>query len=65
MGACYVQSVPGPIVGAGLPGLVAACLTMLGIRRYWNKRQFGTAYLAGPTTTVVALIHGHPFGACP
>ena len=34
--------VPGPIVGAGLPGLVAACCTMLGIRRF-RRRQFGTA----------------------
>jgi hypothetical protein len=38
-----VNPVPGPIVGAGIPGLIAACMTMLGIRRYRNKRLFGTA----------------------
>jgi hypothetical protein len=37
-----VNPVPGPIVGAGIPGLVAACLTMLGIRRYRQRRFFGT-----------------------
>ena len=27
------QAVPGPIVGAGLPGLVAGCVTLLGLAR--------------------------------
>jgi hypothetical protein len=34
-----VQAVPGPLVGAGLPGLVAGCLTMLGLAR-WRRRQY-------------------------
>jgi hypothetical protein len=33
-------AVPGPIVGAGLPGLVAGCMTMLGLGR-WRKRRNG------------------------
>jgi hypothetical protein len=31
--------VPGPIVGAGLPGLLAACCGMVGLNRYRRKRQ--------------------------
>ena len=30
-------AVPGPMVGAGLPGLVAACMTMLGFN--WRRRR--------------------------
>jgi hypothetical protein len=33
-------AVPGPVVGAGIPGLVAACLTMLGLRN-WRRRRHG------------------------
>jgi hypothetical protein len=32
------SAVPGPIVGAGLPGIVAGCMTMLGLGR-WRKRR--------------------------
>jgi hypothetical protein len=34
-----VANVPGPIVGAGLPGLLAACCGMFGLNRYRRKRQ--------------------------
>jgi hypothetical protein len=33
------QAVPGPIVGAGLPGLVAACCGMFGLNRWRRKRH--------------------------
>jgi len=36
---CTPQQVPGPIVGAGLPGLIAGCLTLLGLGRWRRKRQ--------------------------
>jgi len=32
-GTLQVNAVPGPIVGAGLPGLVAACLGLVGLAR--------------------------------
>jgi hypothetical protein len=32
-------AVPGPIVGAGLPGLVAGCMTLLGLGRWRRKRN--------------------------
>ena len=34
-----VASVPGPIVGAGLPGLISACLGMFGLNRWRRKRN--------------------------
>jgi hypothetical protein len=40
-GALFVPtsvSVPGPIVGAGIPGLVAACLGMVGLARRRKRR---------------------------
>jgi hypothetical protein len=33
------SSVPGPIVGAGLPGLMAGCMTLLGLGRWRRKRS--------------------------
>lgn len=39
IGPCTV-GVPGPIVGAGLPGLVAACMFLLGIARHRRNRRF-------------------------
>jgi hypothetical protein len=36
----FVAPVPGPIVGAGIPGLLAACCGMFGLNR-WRKRRNG------------------------
>lgn len=33
------SAVPGPIVGAGLPGLIAGCMTLLGLGKYRRRRQ--------------------------
>jgi hypothetical protein len=29
----YMRNVPGPVVGAGIPGILAACMTMVGLQR--------------------------------
>lgn len=34
-------SVPGPVVGAGIPGLISACFGMFGLRT-WRRRRNGT-----------------------
>jgi len=38
--AAPAVAVPGPIVGAGIPGLVAACFGMFGLRT-WRRRRVG------------------------
>lgn len=35
--------VPGPIVGAGIPGLISACFSMFGLRSWRRRRQGATA----------------------
>jgi len=35
--------VPGPVLGAGLPGLIAACLGLIGLARRRRRRQAGLA----------------------
>jgi hypothetical protein len=34
-----ISPVPGPIVGAGLPGMIAGCMTLLGLGRWRRKRH--------------------------
>jgi hypothetical protein len=38
-GPVGVSSVPGPVVGAGLPGLVSACFGLFGLNRWRRRRQ--------------------------
>lgn len=38
-------AVPGPIAGAGLPGLLAACFGLFGLNR-WRRRRQGTDFSA-------------------
>jgi len=42
VGTPRTVGVPAPIVGAGLPGLVAACFGMFGLRT-WRRRRHGLA----------------------
>jgi len=37
---CTPVQVPGPIVGAGIPGLLTACFGMFGLNR-WRRRRNG------------------------
>lgn len=36
-----INAVPGPVVGAGLPGLIAACLTLIGLAKRRRRRLIG------------------------
>ena len=38
-GALSAAPVPGPIVGAGIPGLVAGCLALLGLAEHRRRRH--------------------------
>ena len=42
--AANVSAVPGPIVGAGIPGLVAACGAMFGLNWRRRRKNLGLAY---------------------
>jgi len=35
----FLQAVPGPVVGAGLPGLMAACFALWGFARNRRRRN--------------------------
>jgi hypothetical protein len=39
----FLKAVPGPIVGAGIPGLITACFGMVGFNRFRRRRNGQTA----------------------
>jgi hypothetical protein len=38
-GLVDVSAVPGPVIGAGLPGLISACIGLFGLNRWRRRRQ--------------------------